>query len=508
MSRSKRKRKKIQQHIRNYKSTYLSVSLIVSSAAVIMVLANMLIKEESRYRDTVKQLAGTPTDRYQRALGLVIEGDLDQARILMFNLARLGDDANNPLGYGKAHLWVAEDKLRHFNADFIWKFPGIDGRGDNFLALPQDEETEKIQLHLAHAVAKNPELQKASSLWAATLASQGERNQAIEVLMDAIGNPRYPHPQLHIPLAHILAMDGNDLELRDRALYLFTELGRTTRYSRDKNIEGRITYILSAIILQRYDIADNALQILETRFPREGNSNKDPEDKAYARAAEQVRALRMAFHYHQAIAAFKDAQSKNASSYEKVVDALEKVILVYPECDSAIAALSHIAQRDANQSTRIAQMLKDVSTQAATQPDSEAQARVNISLAKLASGQTQDRRKLLEGAVASDPANTEAVIELTRFLLAEDQPDYPRIEQIVRRALRDCDRIYRADLYHYLGAVQVYYKDWGAAIVSLEKSLAKATAKEEVHRLLATAYAGIGQPDIAKEHQKLADKKS
>lgn len=508
MSRSKRKRKKLRQHLRNYKSTYWSVILIVTSAAVIMVLANMLIKEEGRYRDTVRQLAGTPKERYERALGLVIEGDMEQARTMMFNLARLGDDAKNPLGYGKAHLWVAEDKLTHFNPAFIWKFPGIGDRQEEFIALPQDEETEKIQLHLAHAVAKNPELEKAVSLWAATLASQGERNQAIEVLMDAIDHPKHPHPNLHAPLAHILSMEGNDLELRDRTLYLFTELGRTTRYSRDKNIEGRITYILCAIILQRYDIADNALQILETRFPLQGNSNESQHDKAYDRAAQQVRALRMAYHYHQAIAAFKEAQSNNASSYEKTVDALEQVVLVYPECDSAIAALSYIADKDSNQGGRIAKMLKDVSSKAASQPDSQTQARVNISLAKLASGQTQDRLKLLEDAVSSDPGNTEAIIQLAGVLLTEDQPDYPRVEQMVRQALRDSDRVYRADLYHYLGAVQVHQKDWGAAIVSLEKSLSKATAKEEVHRLLATAYAGIGQPDIAREHQKLADKNS
>lgn len=507
MSRSKRKRKKIQQHIRNYKSTYWSVFLIVASAALIMVLANMLIQEEGRYRQTVKQLAGTPKERYERALGLVIEGDMEQARTMMFNLARLGDDAKNPLGYGKAHLWVAEDKLAHFKSGFIWKFPGIGDRQEEFLALPEDQETEKIQLHLAHAVAKNPELEKAVSLWAATLASQGERNQAIEVLMDAIDHPKYPHPNLHVPLAHILAMDGNDLELRDRALYLFTELGRTTRYSRGKNIEGRITYILSAIILERYDIADNALQILETRFPLDGNSNKDLQDKAYTRSAEQVRALRMAYHYHRAIAAFKEVQSNKAKSYAKTVDALEQVILVYPECDSAIAALSYIAEKDSNQGGRIAKMLEDLSSKASTQRDSRAKARVNISLAKMASEQTQDRRKLLEEAVSSDPGNTEAIIQLSGVLLSEDQPDYARVEQMVTRALRGSDRVYRADLYHYLGAVQVYHKDWGAAIVSLEKALSKATAKDEVHRLLATAYRGIGQPDIAREHQHLADKK-
>ncbi len=504
MSRSKRKRKKLKQHLRNWKSTYLAVTLTVSSSVIIMVLANMLIKEESRYKTTVQKIVGSPQERYQRALGFEVEGDMEQARVLMFNLARLGDSAENALGYGKAHLWVAKDKLSHFDRDFIWKFPGIDQRGDNILALPEDEETETIQLHLAHANALNPEFEEAAALWAATLASQGKRNRAIEVLMNAIAHENHPQPKLYAPLIHVLAMEGNDLELRDSALYLFTDLGRTTRNTRGRNIADRVTYIISALILERYEIADNALQILEARFPARKDSSRMSHDPTYEALAEQVKALRMAFHYRKAMKAFSTAQSAGGSGYANAVDELEKVVLLYPDCDSAIAALSYIADRDSAQKERITAILQEVLSVTASAKESQSKSRVNISLAKLDSGSEQDKRKLLEDAVSSDPNNAEVILDLTGLLLREENPDYARVEQMIRKALRNCDRVYHPDLYHRLGEVQVHDENWTQAIVSLERSLANASSKDAVHRLLATAYQGIGQPRMAKQHQNLA----
>ena len=78
---------------------------------------------------------------------------------------------------------------------------------------------------------------------------------------------------------------------------------------------------------------------------------------------------------------------------------------------------------------------------------------------------------------------------------------------MIRKALRSCDQIYHPDLYHRLGEVQVHHENWQGAIVSLEKALSEASAKESVHQLLASAYASIGQADIAQQHQKLAAKK-
>lgn len=215
----------------------------------------------------------------------------------------------------------------------------------------------------------------------------------------------------------------------------------------------------------------------------------------------------MAYHYHRAIAAFKDLPSGAVSGFDKVLDELEQVVRVQPECDSAIAALSYIAERDASQRERVANVLQEVLSTTTSARNSQAKSRVNISLATLDPGATKDRRKLLEDAVLSDPGNAEAILQLTQDLLAEENPDHSRVEQMIRKALRSCDQIYHPDLYHRLGEVQVHHENWQGAIVSLEKALSEASAKESVHQLLASAYASIGQADIAQQHQKLAAKK-
>jgi len=139
---------------------------------------------------------------------------------------------------------------------------------------------------------------------------------------------------------------------------------------------------------------------------------------------------------------------------------------------------------------------------------SKSQSQVNISLATLDPEATQDRRKLLEEAVVSDPQNAEAILQLTQVLLAEESPDYLRVEQMIRKALRSCDAIYHADLYHRLGEVQVHHQKWQKAIVSLERSLSKASDQSSVHQLLAEAYGAIGQADIAAQHRELAVQKA
>ena len=170
---------------------------------------------------------------------------------------------------------------------------------------------------------------------------------------------------------------------------------------------------------------------------------------------------------------------------------------------AAVAALSFIAEQDTNQTARIKGVLEGVLSMSQAK-GSQAKSRVNMSLAKLDPGAKEDHRKLLEDAVASDSSNGEAILRLSKLLLSEDAPDYPRVEQLASGALKNCDPVYRPDLNHLLGEVQVHAKNWGKAIIFLEKSLRGASDKQDVHALLAEAYAALGDDGIAEEHRKLA----
>lgn len=487
--------------MRAYKQTYLSVSLIVSALVIVLWLANFLIREETRHVETVKAMSGSPEKRYGEALELAAAGDIKQARIAMDRLARLGESADRPLGHGKAHYWVAADKLSHFSPDFIWSFPGLNrGRGMT-MRLPRDEKTLLSQQHLAHAVALNPELEEAVVLWAATLVAQGERNEAVEVLMQAITHPDHPHPGLHVPLAHVLAMEGNDLQLQEMAWHMFESLGKRVRY-RGADITERINYTISTIILKKYENADIAVRMLEARLPSGQSRERDEMDPEAELLAKRVQALRMAYHYHRAIAGFMELGSSPSPQHEKVVDELEQVVGIAPDCESAIAALSHIAGKSEAQASRVQGILEKVLATAKMQK-SRTKSQVNISLAKLAPKAQGSSRKFLEDAVASNPKNGEAVLQLVWLLLEDDEPDYPRIEKLLQQSLDTCAPQFRADLNHQLGEVHVGKKKWTKAIIVLEQSLAGASDKRRVHGLLAQAYTAVGQSGMAEGHRKI-----
>ena len=506
MARTNRKSKnKLRRHLREHKRTYLSAALVVASLVIVFWLANFLVKEEDRYKQVVKGMSGTPEQRYMDALELAAEGDLKQARVVMFRLARLGESADRPLGHGKAHLWVAEDKLTHFNSDFIWEFPGLDDDQGNKMRLPKDEKIMTAQKHLEHAVALNPELEQAITLLAGTLVAQGERNRAVEVLMNAVTHPESPHPNLHVPLANLIAMEGDegdDLELRESAWHMFETLGKRVRF-RGTDIADRISYTINAIILAKYENADITIRMLEARLPAARAMDQglmDPEKKLLIK---RVKALRMAYHYHRAIAYFAEIRSGSAAEYAKVIDELEQVVSISPNCEPAIAALSYIAGKNTSQTARVKEILEGVLAAEKTQ-DSDAKSQVNMSLAKLAPATEGGSRKFLEDAVASNPENGEAVLQLVKLLLAEKVPDYERTEKLVEQSLKTCAPKYKAELYYRLGEVQLHKKSWNNAIISLEKSLRGVAEKQRVHGLLAEAYTAVGQTGLAEGHRKLA----
>ena len=507
MARPKRTKNKFKRHWRERKQTYLSVCLVVGALTIVLWLANFLIVEESQHKQVVRAMTGTPDNRYKEALELAAEGDIKQARVAMGRLARLSESAERPLGYGKSHLWVAADKLSHFDPDFIWSFPGLDGAQGMKMRLPKDEKTLTIQRHLAHAVGLNPELKRAVVLWAATLVAQGERNQAVEVLMKAIAHPDKPHPDLHVPLAHILAMKGNDLELQQMAWHLFESLGKRVRY-RGADITERISYTISTIILKKYENADIAVRMLEASLPSNRRQERDLMDAEAELLIKRIKALRMAYHYHKAIVGFMELGSNpTPPQYVQVVDELEQVVLMAPDCQPAIAALSHIAGKNTAQTSRVKGILEGVLTAAkiqGSQAQSQAQSQVNISLAKLSPKVQGSSRKFLEDAVSANPENGEAVLQLVRLLAADDEPDHQRIEKLVKQSLKTCAPQFRADLNHQLGEVHVNNENWNDAIIVLERSLAKATDKRRVHALLAEAYSAVGQAGMAEGHRKLA----
>jgi len=489
MSRRKRKFKK---HWKLKKHVYWRVGLIVVLLVVAIWVAEFTMQKEVEHEAVVKGLTGTEEERYQHALEKASAGEMEEARVIMGRLARLGDTAERPLGFGKAHLWVAQDALSGFKSDFIWRFPMRGLEEVKRASLGNGKDIVLAQRHLEHAIALSPELGKAPELLAATLAAQGKRNQAVEVLLAAVSHEAHPHPSLHIPLANLSAMKANkddDLLLRERMLYIFSTLGQRVSSGREKSVSLRVRYVLSALELHKYENAEIALKRLEV-------------EKSDDEQARQVSALRMAYHYHRAIHRVEKLKSSSSGDFKEVVDDLAAVVRIQPDCQSALDALSLIAQQDPSQKLRIQQILKDVLQEKSTINPS-IKSRVSSSLALMAGAKDESRRRYLEKALEENPNNAEALLRLLEFKASEARPDYIQIEKLATKALAYSSSAQQTECYALLGLAKLRLKKWNDAIVALEKALPETQDKVKTHRLLAEAYRAVGKPKIAKAHEEL-----
>ncbi|MBT8038315.1 MAG: CDC27 family protein [Verrucomicrobiae bacterium] len=496
MARLKRKLKK---HWVYKKHVYQRVLVIVVPVVIAVWGALVMVQKEGQHDGVVAAMSGTLEEKYQRALELEDEGSVNEARVMMTRLARLGASADKPLGFGMAHFWVARDMLSGFDSGFLWSFPADVGGMARSMALGSSEDVLLAQRHLAHAVALNPEWEPGVVMLAASYAAQGRRNQAVDVLWDAVSHEKSALPRLHVPLANVLTMQGDDLALSERAQHLFSSHAMNVSSGRNRDVFVRIRYVLSALILKKYESAEVAIRRLEVQH-RSSQPIKDVERRAY----DAVRAVRMAYHYHRAVHQYQTAQSDPSGDYKKVVDELAKVTAVQPDCDAAIEALSIIASKDVSQKARIKRCLQTVLANE-SKGNAQLRSRVSMALGLMADQVDNTRRTYLEKAVNENPENGEAMLQLAKVLAADSEPDYVRIHQLAKDAMPHVRKEWHASCHYLLGLSQLRLKNWDEAIIALERSLDAFDDKVSVHRLLAEAYTLVGQPKIAAKHQERAD---
>ncbi len=176
---------------------YLYTLLIGALLVIGAWLSQEVTRKDEEYGEVLAALSGTEEERYEEALLKAEEGDLEEARVIMGRLARLGDSADAPAVHGKAHLWMAKDKLEHFEVDAIRSFPLADSEDRPGVVLGEgDADVALAQRHLEHAVDISPELEAAWEWRAAVFAALGKRNDAVGVLLDAVTHGQSPHPGL------------------------------------------------------------------------------------------------------------------------------------------------------------------------------------------------------------------------------------------------------------------------------------------------------------------------
>jgi len=112
-----------------------------------------------------------------------------------------------------------------------------------------------------------------------------------------------------------------------------------------------------------------------------------------------------------------------------------------------------------------------------------------------------EARRHLEQAYELDPKLVDVANNLAQVLLRADPPDLPRALQLLSSAIKSNPR--HVGLRETRGRLLVQMKKWEEALLDLEICLANRRSAD-VHRLLAEAYEGLGQKELAEKHRAMA----
>jgi len=500
--------RKMRRHFKRFKSVYAMIALIGGLIVFAIWGAEVMMEKESDYVEVVSAMTGTEEERYQEALKLIESGDKQRGRIAMQRLARLGESADEPLGYGKAHLWMAEDILSHFQHDFIWDFPmQVTKKGGEF-QIGDEKEMRLAQRHLEHAISLTPELAKAPELLAALLATQGRKSEAVGVLISAITHAKAPQPKLVIPLSNIAVFPASkeeELRLKEYLLHTFAILGDQLSFAREGDLSLRAKYALSALLLNKFENTEVVIQGLEARydFPSKGLEEDSGRCNRVSNY-QQVRSLRLAFHYSRAVQRMLGVDSDSLSKYESVVEDLAQALKVKPDCLPVVHALSKIAAREPKLKTKIKSILESALSNKET-ASAEVRSQMNLALFLVGEDQREGDVHYLKKAIAENPSNGIALLEMAQWIRSKKPVDFHEIGELSARALNLLPQERKAECYLILGVSKIHRKEWVEAIVFLERALSEQKRTGEVHRLLAAAYQGAGRKSLAQKHLKLLE---
>ena len=452
---------------------------------------------------------------YDDALALANEGKVAEARMVMIRLAPLSEVAEQPLGHGEAHLWMAKYLLGDFNGKFLQVFP-LDYYAGNPGVAPSIFRDEKVRgqitRHLEHAIALSPELEEGYLLLASMKMAAAKRKEAVSVLMrglsyggDADGGQ--VHDGLLFVLANTATFKGDDLALKEQIWHVFSTLGREVSGSNKAGLGERMEYAASALLLQKYEVVDIVVQKIERDFK---NTSRGVNSLKVANS------LRVATHYfrsidllnvahesgdYSAVAVEVAAAQKLDPSNVHLIDALRRMASRYPALRLEIKALLEEGKQDESQKSGGG---TEGSVQNTIPNLEQSMARTYFLLSEL-SDTPADNQRYLRNALESAPDDPEILLAYVQGQLTEDAPAYSELRKLLDRAAGHIDASFDqlAGLHLVSGQVFLGLDKKNAAIAAFEQALSKvenAEDKKTIHALLAKVYQQAGHPTIAAAH--------
>lgn len=118
-------------------------------------------------------------------------------------------------------------------------------------------------------------------------------------------------------------------------------------------------------------------------------------------------------------------------------------------------------------------------------------------------GKTEEARQELEQAYKLNPNAVVVANNLAWTLAHSDPPNLPRALEVIDSVLKQAPNVLR--FRDTRGHILARMGRWKEALVDLEAALPALEDKQNSHRMLAKAYAELGNKEMAAEHQRLAE---
>lgn len=436
-------------------------------------------------------------DRFIEAEALVANGEVDQARALMRELAPYGATEGERGGDPRAHWWLAKDLLSG------------GGRGEPEKPAPAEDE-ENLGLEEADAPKRPQEiLEEVIGRLEEVVSRDTSNEEAVIVLTKtyvlaqklqkafALVDERGEDiPTLHLLGAELAARLG-DRRKRDAygaaASAYFKRACSDEALSEAEREIARPRWALSEIVLENYAEARDVLR---------ASSDGDPEHVVEGETAEvRWRPLLVRAWLGEMRQGLR--QGEFSQVMDMLVSATEEVGL-HPRLVEIGGGMASMEAEGL--SGRLNDYFDEVNEAAA---ETEVVGmHVALGSFALALDRSADGLVHLEKVVALDPENVVALNNLGYGLaFLADPPHYDRAMELLDRATEvgRQRRSIPANVWETRGQILTKLERWAEAAIDLERALHSMPEQEAIHRSLALAYGELGQEELSDRHRNVAD---
>ncbi len=415
------------------------------------------------FRQKLESISGEQAEhaefRFNCALADIGRGQVKMGVELMRQLA-----PSDSLGYGPAHLWLAKKQIS--------ENPSISGPNGTQIvhhlkgALQSDPKNQTVHLALGHYYHHN-----------------GNQAKAVEHLGIAVEG----QPQLHFVLANLHESLG-DQELSKKHFRLATESMLQAIADQPQNLETRINLSVAYNKLGNFSEAVRTLVV----------ALEETEDEA--KRAEIINLLSTL--YLAESDRIRKESKPDSPHYATSLMLLSKALEFAPNNEDAINRIAEIAALDGMASDKAIETLKKLMVSG----QMTAMAHVILGTASLQQGDNDKANLHFGQAYRLDPKMPTLLNNVAWMLAHQEAAQLPKALAVINQALdatKQDDPLLPAML-DTRGRIYVKMQRWQDALGDLEQALKTMPNNPGLHGALAEAYRGLGEMDLAKEHERLA----